>query len=99
MRLQTLAFIIMMIAVVLTICRDPAGRVAVIVFVTGLGEFALGLAAVMALFQTVGSIGLARDLLEHAEAFVATMIVLTVGSAAMAGWLFAGAWCVRASVP
>lgn len=99
MKIQTLAFIILLVAFVLTICRDPAGRVAVIVFITGLGEFALGLAAVMALFQTVGSIGLARDLLEHAEAFAATLVVLAIGTAAMTGWLFIGVWCVQASIP
>ncbi|WP_165246166.1 hypothetical protein [Paludisphaera soli] len=99
MKLQTLAFVILMVAFVLAMCRDPAGRIGVIVFITGVGAVALGLAAVMALFQTIGSIGLARGLLEHAEALAATTLVLVVGTAAMSCWIFAGAWCVQASLP
>ncbi len=98
-KLQTLAFVILIAAFVLAMCRDPAGRVGVIVFVTGSGAVALGLAAVMALFQTIGSIGLARGLLEHAEALAATTLVLVVGTAAMSFWIFAGAWCVQATLP
>ncbi|AMV40133.1 hypothetical protein [Planctomyces sp. SH-PL62] len=99
MKLQTLAFVIFILALLMAMCRDPAGRVGVIVFVTGIGAVALGLAAVMALFQTIGSIGLARGLLEHAEALAATTLVLVVGTAAMSFWIFAGAWCVQASLP
>jgi len=99
MKIQTLAFAILIVAFVLAVCRDPAGRVGLIVFVTGVGEVVLGLAAVMALFQAVGSLGLARGLLEHAEALAATTVVLVVGTAAMSFWLFAGAWCVNATLP
>ena len=56
MRLQTLACVILFLAFILTRRRDPAGRVGVLVFFTGVGEVALGLAAVMALFRTVGAI-------------------------------------------
>ena len=57
--------------------------VGLIVFVTGLGETALGVTAIMALFQTVGAIGMARGLLEHAEAMAATTVVLVVATAVM----------------
>nr|WP_303652439.1 hypothetical protein [Paludisphaera mucosa] len=83
----------------MAMCRDPAGRIGVIVFITGIGEVFLGLAAVMALFQTIGSIGLARGLLEHAEALAATTLVLALGTVGMTFWLFVGAWCIQLSVP
>ena len=41
------------------------GRIALIVFLTALGEVVLGIAAVLALFQTIGAIGMARGLHEH----------------------------------
>ena len=99
MRLQTLAFVILFLAFILTLGRDPAGRVGVLVFFTGVGEVALGLAAVMALFRTVGAIGEADAVLEHADALAATTVVLAVGTAAMSAWLFVGAWCIQASLP
>ena len=42
------------------IVRDEVGRVAVIVFFTGLGTCVAGVASIMALFQTVGALGEAR---------------------------------------
>lgn len=98
MRLQTIALVILFVAFILTLCRDPAGRVGVIVFFTGVGEVGLGLAAVMALFQTLGAIGEARGLLEHADALAATAAVLAVGAAVMSLWLFVGVWCIQASL-
>jgi hypothetical protein len=94
MKLWQMVFAIVLIAVVLVLFRDPTGRVFVIVFVTGLGEFVLGLAAVMALFQTVGALGEAKGLFDHFEALAATTGVLAVGSGGMSGLFFAGAWLV-----
>ena len=99
MRLWHLSVAILVLGVLMTIVRDPAGRVGLIVFVTGTGETALGLAAVMALFQTIGAIGMARGLLDHAEAVAATTLVLLAATTVMSVWLFMGAWLIQATVP
>jgi len=98
MRLWHLASGILVTALVLTLVRDPTGRVAVIVFVTGLGEAALATTAILALFQTLGAIGEARSGFDHAEAVLATTLVLTVATSSMLGLLCAGVWLVVASV-
>ena len=99
MRLWHLTVVILMLGVVFSLVRDPVGRVGLIVFVTGLGETALGVTAIMALFQTVGAIGMARGLLEHAEAMAATTVVLAVATAVMSFWLFIGVWLIQATLP
>jgi hypothetical protein len=99
MRLWHLSVAILMLGVIMSIVRDPAGRVALIVFVTGLGETAMGLAAIMALFQTIGAIGMARGLLDHAEALAATTLVVLASTAIMSVWLFMGVWLIQATVP
>ena len=83
-------------ALVFTLARDPLTRVLLFVFATGLGEVYLGLAAVMSLFRTIGALGEARGLLEHAEALAATTAVLVVGTAVMSAWLFVGFFLVWA---
>jgi hypothetical protein len=94
MRLSHFLFAVAMFGIVLALARDPMARVFLIVFATGLGEVVFGLMAIMGLFQTVGALGEARGLSEHAEALAATSFVLAVGTAAMSGWLFIGAWMV-----
>ena len=94
MRLWHLLFAVGTVAVAMSLCREPITRVFVIVTVTGIGEIAFGLAAVMALFQTLGAVGDARGLTDHVEAVAATTVVLGVASAVMGGWFFAGAWLV-----
>ena len=84
---------------VLAIVRDPVGRIALIVFVTALGEVVIGTTAVLALFQTIGSLGEAKGLVAHAEAVATTTLVLVIATAVMSSWLFAGAWLVQASLP
>jgi hypothetical protein len=98
MRLWHLVFGIFVVAIVLGLCREPVGRVAVIVFVTGLGEFAFGTAALMALFQTLGALGEAKTFVTHIEAVASTAFVLALATAIMTGWLFLGAALVIASV-
>ncbi len=98
MRLWHLVFAVAVVAVVMTLARDDAGRVGVIVFVVGVGECAMGIAALMALFQTVGAFGEARGLVAHATAVAATTLVLAAASTVMVAWLFAGAWLVGASL-
>jgi hypothetical protein len=99
MRLWHLVYSILVVALILTLTRDPVGCVAVIVFFTGLGEVFFGTTALLALFQTVGAFGAARGFLAHIEAVAATALVLTVATAVMTTWLFLGAWLVRVSVP
>ena len=94
MRLWHLVALVAAAAVVTTLARDPLSRIFLIVFATGLGEFVLGLGAVMTLFQTVGALGEARGLADHAEALAATSVVLAVSSAVMGAWLFVGFWMV-----
>ena len=75
------------------------GRIALIVFLTALGEVVLGTAAVLALFQTIGAIGMARGLYERGGAVAATTLVLIIGTTVMSFWLFLGAWLVQALLP
>ena len=99
MRIWNLSLATFVIAVVLAMLRDEVGRVAVIVFLAGLGLVASGLTAIMALFQTLGAFGEARGLVAHAEALAASAAVLLVGSATMLGLIHAGAWLVDQAVP
>lgn len=96
MRLWHVLFAVAAASVVMALCRDPVGRVFVVVTATGFGEFVIGLAAVLALFQTVGAFGEAQTLPDHAEALAATTVVLGLATAAMSAWLFAGIWLVLA---
>ena len=88
-----------MLGILLAIVRDTVGLIALIVFVTALGEVVLGTTAVMALFQTIGAIGMARGLFEHGQALAATTLVLISATAIMSMWLFVGAWLIRAVLP
>jgi hypothetical protein len=99
MRLSTLVFAILVIGTILGIARDEVGRVAVIVFFTGLGTTFSALASIMALFQTVGAFGEAKTLVAHIEALAATIVVLIVGTAIMLGLLFGGGLLVQWAIP
>jgi hypothetical protein len=98
MRLWHLFVFIVAFSLILTIVRDQVGRIALIVFVTALGEVIFGAIAVLALFQTIGSFGEAKGLFAHAEAVATTALVLIIGTTIMSSWLFAGAWLVQATV-
>jgi hypothetical protein len=80
MRLWHLFVVILGLSLVFTIVRDPVGRIAMIVFATGLGEVVFGTTAVMALFQTIGSFGEAKGLFAHAEAVATTALVLIIAT-------------------
>ena len=58
-RLWHLFVFILVLGILLAIVRDTVGRIALIVFFTALGEVVLGTTAVMALFRTIGAIGMA----------------------------------------
>lgn len=98
MRIRHLLLTVLVVAVLMSALRDPVAVVAVIVFITGLGEVVLGTTAVLALFQTLGALGMAKGFAAHAEAFGATLVVLAVSTAVMSGWLFIGVWIVQAAV-
>jgi hypothetical protein len=99
MRLWHLFVFVLVLAILLAITRDVVGRIALVVFLTALGEVIFGITAVMALFQTIGAIGMARGLFEHGQAVAATTLVLIVATAIMSIWLFIGAWLVQAVLP
>ena len=99
MRLWHIFVFILALSLVLAIVRDPVGRIALIVFLTASGEVVIGTTAVMALFQTFGSLGEAKGLFAHAEAVATTALVLIIATTIMSSWLFAGAWLVHASIP
>jgi hypothetical protein len=99
MRLWHIFVFILALSLVLAIVRDPVGRIALIVFLTASGEVVIGTTAVMALFQTIGSLGEAKGLFDHAEAVATTALVLIIATTIMSSWLFAGAWLVHASIP
>jgi hypothetical protein len=98
MRLWHLVLGIFVTALALSIARDPIGRVALIVFVVGLGEVVSGTVALLALFQTVGAIGEADSLSTHAGAVLATSVVLAAATSIMAALFFAGGWLVNLAV-
>jgi len=99
MRLWHLGVFIAALCLILAIVRDQVGRIALIVFVTALGEVIIGTTAVLALFQTIGSLGEAKGLFEHAEAVATTTLVLIIGTTVMSSVLFVGAWLVQAALP
>ena len=61
MRLSTLVLAVLVLGTIMGIARDEVGRVAVIVFFTGLSTSIAGVASIMALFQTVGASGRGQD--------------------------------------
>lgn len=99
MRLWHLVVFILAMGLVLAIVRDPVGRIALIVFITALGEVVIGTTAVLALFQTIGSLGEAKGVVAHAEAVATTTLVLVIATAIMSSLLFGGAWLVQAALP
>jgi hypothetical protein len=98
MRLWHLVLGILVTSLVLTIAREPTGRVALIVFGIGIGEVVSGTTALLALFRTVGAIGEADSLPTHAGAVLATSVVLAAATSVMAALFFAGAWLVNLAV-
>jgi hypothetical protein len=99
MRLWHLLVFILAFSLILTIVRDQVGRIALIVFVTALGEVIVGTTAVLALFQTIGSLGEAKGLFAHAEAVATTTLVVIIGTTIMSSVLFVGAWLIQVTIP
>jgi hypothetical protein len=99
MRLWHLFVVILGLSLIFTIVRDPVGRIALVVFLTALGEVVIGTTAILALFQTIGSLGEAKGLFAHAEAVATTALVLIIATTVMSTLLFGGAWLVQHSIP
>ncbi len=98
MRLWHLLLGVFLTALLLVILRDPAGRVGVVVFFTGLAEVAFGVAALLALFQTVGAIGHAETVGSYLQAVTATILVLAIASVVMNGLLWIALWLIQQSL-
>ena len=99
MRLSSLVFAVLVMGLIMGIARDEVGRVAVIVFFTGLTTSIAGVGSIMALFQTVGALGEAKTIGSSVEALAATVLVLAVGSFLMLGFLFAGGLLIQWALP
>jgi hypothetical protein len=99
MRLWTFLVLLVFLAIGFTLSRDPVGRVAVIVFVTGLIELAIGTTAIMTLFRTVGAIGRAESPAAYMQAVASTAMVVLVASIIMVGLLYVSILLLKASVP
>jgi len=98
MRIWHLTLMILVAAVILAVTREVFGRVMVAMLLTGIGEVALGTAAVMSLFRTLGGLGHASGLLAHVEALTASFLVLLIAATLMLGLLWIGGSVVGALV-
>ncbi len=98
MRLWHLVFAVVATALALTLAREPAGCVAVVVFIVGLAMLSVATAALMALFQTVGALGAARTFYDGAEAVVATTLVLVTATGVIALLFLAGGLILKVAL-
>ncbi len=94
MRIGHLILAVFLSAIVMSLVRSPAGRVTVVTFVFGTAMMAAALVTLLAMFQTVGSLGEARGLGQHLEALAATAAVTVVGAGVTLMALWAGIWLV-----
>lgn len=78
---------VIVVSILLALVRDDVGRVALIVFVAGVGEVAVGLFAILGLFRTLGRFGEARGPVAHLEAVASTLLILVAAASVMAGLL------------
>ncbi|MDX2037342.1 MAG: hypothetical protein SFX72_11885 [Isosphaeraceae bacterium] len=99
MRLTHLVGLVFAAGLVFTLCREPAGRVAVIVFGCGLLEIVIGVAALMTLFEWIGSIAEARDAVRRLEACLMSLITTIAGGLMMSGVLWICVALIRWAVP
>jgi hypothetical protein len=93
-RLWHLLTAVLVVALVLGMWRDVVSRVALIVFVAGTGECALGVAAILMLFRTLAEIGFATHPRQYARALGRTAVVLASASFFMTVVIWLGVWCV-----
>ncbi len=93
-RVWHLLVAVLAVAVVMGMWRDIMSRVALIVFVAGTGECAVGVAAILILFRTLAEIGCATDHREYARALGRTAVVLASATFFMTFVIWLGVWCV-----
>ena len=89
-RLWHLVAAVFLVAVVMGMWRDVTSRVALIVFVAGTGECALGTAAILMLFRTLAAIGYATEPREYAQAIGRTALVAAAATFFMTFVIWAG---------
>ncbi|HEV3167874.1 MAG TPA: hypothetical protein VGZ22_27985 [Isosphaeraceae bacterium] len=99
MRILHLIFLVFFSALILAIAQEETGRVALVVFFTGLCEFFFGLIGLMSLFKTVAMIGYAGTVREYFQAITATTVVLVVATATMNAVLWLGLFILQMVVP
>lgn len=95
MRLWQLASAVLLAAIVLSIGRDEVGRVALVVFIAGLAEVALGTAAILMLFRSLAALADARGPARLVEAVAATGLILVLSSASMIVVVCVAIWTVQ----
>ena len=95
MRLWHLIFAVFLTAVGLAISRDEVGRVALVIFLTGMSLIFLATCSLLLLFRTCGALGMAQSWLTQIEAIAATVFVLFFSSASMWAVLWCGMSVVR----
>lgn len=94
MRVGHLLLAVFLSAIVMSLARTPEGRVMVVTFVFGVAMVAAAITTLLAMFQTVGSLGTARGGAQVVEALVATAAVTVVGAGVTVMALWAGIWLV-----
>lgn len=99
MRIWQLIVAVMALALVLSVARSEQGKITLIVFFTGLGTMAVGAAALMHLFKTVGAFGHAECLRDQLEAILATMVIVFIASSLMNMIIGCGIFLVQQMVP
>jgi hypothetical protein len=90
MKLWHIVFAVALTALCLAIGRDPIGRVALVVFFTGIGVVGLATASLLLLFRSIAAIGLAQTKASTIEACVTAAAVLFFGIASMLFVLWCG---------
>ncbi len=95
MRLWHTTYAVFVFAMMFTVAREPAGRVAIVIFITGLCVLVCTLTGLMLLFRTVGSLGEADGLFEAVQCAVATLVVGTVAAYIVVTLLGIGASLVQ----
>jgi hypothetical protein len=98
MRILHLILLVFLVAIVLTVAREATGRVALVVFFTGLAVFIFALMAIMTLFRTVGAIGHANKPIAYLEAILATLLVLLVATLTLDVLFWVGMWLAQRAV-
>jgi hypothetical protein len=94
LRLWHLVFAVFLVAVTMGMWREVTSRVALIVFVAGTGECAVGTTALLMLFRSLAAVGYATEPREYARALGRTALVLVGATFLMTSVIWLGAWGV-----